>query len=137
MSPVMTSLTQNWVKKELQVVHSVPTMVERSKSITIQYLTRAIHFSGQQLNITKSWCLPITFLVWSRKVLICTSRANGDKSIKVTIYRNLRLIHWLLNTGFASFKILILVLMSFLLKLGQKAPNLHILCEKWSNLTQF
>ena len=48
------------------------------------------------MNITKFWCLPIPyfhvvtswFQSWSRKVLIRTSRTNGNKRIKIFIYRN-------------------------------------------------
>ena len=41
-------------QKGPEFVYYVPTVIERSKSITIQYLRRDIHFSGQLLNITKS-----------------------------------------------------------------------------------
>ena len=78
-----------------EFVHDVPTVTKRSKSITIQYLRRVIHFSSQFLNITKSWYLPIPYLhvVTSSnpnfaKVLIRTPRTNRDKRIKITIYRN-------------------------------------------------
>ena len=40
-------------QKGPEFVHYVPTVIERSKSITIQNLRRAIHFSRQFLNITK------------------------------------------------------------------------------------
>ena len=44
---IMTPLTQNWVKNGPEFVNDVLTVIERSNSITIQYLRRAIHFSGQ------------------------------------------------------------------------------------------
>ena len=85
----MTSLTQNWVKKH---VHYVSTVIERSKSIFIQYLRIAIYFSGQFMNITKFWCLPISYFLFVTslipnrdKSISCT---NGSKRIKITIYRN-------------------------------------------------
>ena len=50
----MASLTQNWIKKRPEYAHYVPTVTERSKSIIMQRLRKAIRFSGQFLNITKS-----------------------------------------------------------------------------------
>ena len=50
----MTLLTQKLGKKGPEFIHYVPAVIERSKSVTIPCLTRAIHFSGQFLNITKS-----------------------------------------------------------------------------------
>ena len=53
-------------QKGPEFVYYVQAVIERSKSITIQCLGRAIHFSGQFLNITKSLYLPIPyFLVMS------------------------------------------------------------------------
>ena len=77
-------------------MHYVPTGIERSKSITTQYLRTAIHLSGQILSISKSWCLPISYFL---VVMPLTSNlvkkdpnfymcSNGDKRIKTTIYRN-------------------------------------------------
>ena len=54
LSLVMTSLNSTLGEKGPEFVHYVPTVIERSKSINIQYLRTAIHFSGQSLNITKS-----------------------------------------------------------------------------------
>ena len=83
-------------RKRPEFVHYVPQC----------YNLRAIYFSGQFLNIRKSWCLPpsLTTSLWrhkpqicSGKVLIPTSRRNGDKRIKMTIYRNFEaniLIYW-------------------------------------------
>ena len=53
-SPSYDVINTKLGQKGPEFVHYVPTVIERSKSITKQYLRRAIHFSGQFLNITKS-----------------------------------------------------------------------------------
>ena len=50
----MTSLNAKLGQKGPEFVHYAPKVIERSNAITIQYMRRAIHFSGQSLNITKS-----------------------------------------------------------------------------------
>ena len=54
LSPVYV-ITAKLGQKGSEFVNYALTVIERSKSITIQYLRREIHFSGQFLNITKSW----------------------------------------------------------------------------------
>ena len=49
----MTSL-KKFGQRGTEIVHYVPKVIERSKSITIQHLRESIHFSSQFLNITKS-----------------------------------------------------------------------------------
>ena len=48
----------------------------------------------------------------------------------VKFIKTLRQIYWLLSTGFTNFEVLILVLTSLLLKLGQKRPKFAYLVQK-------
>ena len=72
----MKSLTQNWVKKDLNLYIYVPSVIKMSK-----YLRTAIYFSDRFGNITKSSCLSIPYL-------LVVTLLNGDKRIKITIYIN-------------------------------------------------
>ena len=64
-------------KKEPVFVHYLPTVIESSKSTTKQYL-RVIYFSGQILNITKSWCLSIPyFLIVTSLIMIHSDNTHS------------------------------------------------------------
>ena len=72
-------INAKFVQKGLEFVHYVPAVIERLKSITIQYLRRAIHFSGQLLNITKplSFTIPYFFVVTSLATNLIRKGLNG------------------------------------------------------------
>ena len=102
---VTKSLTQNWVKKDLD------------------------------LHITKSLCLPIPYFIvatsltpiWLKKVLICTSRTNGNKKIKITIHKNFEaniLTSWYRFHWFWNFNPISDVIIA---KIGSKKTQICIL----------
>ena len=85
------------IQKGREFVHYVPTVIERSKSITTQYLRRVIPYSGQFLNITKFWCLSVPYFLLLMSLTpnlvekgpnSNITYKNANKRIKVTIYIN-------------------------------------------------
>ena len=75
-------------QKAYEFVHYVPTVTERLKSITTQYLRRAMNFLGHFLNHYKILMFPHPlhppFDVTNPKFGQCT---NDGKRIEITIYR--------------------------------------------------
>ena len=87
---------QNLVKKGPEFDHYLPTVIERSKSITMQHLSVSnsflrLVFEHYKILISPpslTFSLDVTnFKFGQEGAVIDTSRTNGDKRIKITIYR--------------------------------------------------
>ena len=59
LTPVLTSLTQNWVKKKSGLVFHVQIVIERWKSTAKENLRRGFHFWKHSLRILKFWLPPL------------------------------------------------------------------------------
>ena len=129
---ILTSLTQNWVKKDPNLLFHVPKVIERWNSIVKGNLMWSIRFRNHCLKLLKFW-LPLTSSTqkWVRKVQVGISCTNVDRKTKIKGKRYFEMNYSFMKPFSQKFEVLTqcAIWWRHQPKIGSKRTQTHISCS--------